>query len=339
MALGLLLVVWPALLALGPPRLVDGDVVQAAFTSQQIAQMRAVARPVVHSRAAILEDAASGQPLFGLNPDQRLAQASTTKIMTALVALSLYSPQTPVRVSARAASIGGSSARLVGGEVLPFHDMLFGLLLPSGNDAAVALAEDENGGEAAFVERMNARALTLGLRNSHFRNPDGLDEDGHYSTATDLASLARAALGNPEFATAVRTADYAVAATALHRGHDWHNLNELLGTYPGSDGVKTGTTQASGQVLVGSATREGHRLVMVVMGSENRYADARTLLDYGFEHFVWLQPRLPAPVATRLGVGPEQRVAFDEALGTPPVESWLLPSLRPVVALWVVGTG
>lgn len=326
-ALWLLLALAPATLALGPPRLVDGDVVLAAVGGQQLAQARAQGTPTVRARAAVLVDAGTSRRLYERDADRRLPPASTTKMMTALVALGLYAPEQPIRVSAHAATIGGSSAGLATGETLPFAEMLFALLLPSGNDAAMALAEADPSGAADFVDRMNARAASLGLANTHFLNPTGLDDDGHYASAADLAALALAGLRVPAFAAVVRTADHTIPAGASHRAHELHNLNQLLKSYQGADGVKTGTTPSAGQVLVASAARGGHRLLAVVLNSPDRYADAPALLDYGFAHYAWLDPRLPPPFTAGLHL--EGRpLAFMPPAAAPILERWLLPSVR-----------
>ena len=170
---------------------------------------------------------------------------------------------------------------LVSGETLTVRDLLYGLLLPSGNDAAVALAEHVAGSQDAFVRLMNETGAALGLKNTTFTNPHGLDDPAQVSTAVDLAALAKAAFAYPLLARIVAT------PTAQIAGRKLTNTNELLGAYQGVDGVKTGTSDAGGECLVASVTRNGHRLLVIVLGSADRYADARTLLDYSTAGWRW----------------------------------------------------
>jgi D-alanyl-D-alanine carboxypeptidase len=212
--------------------------------------------------------------------------ASITKLMTALLALERSDLGDRVVVS-QDALVGESTMGLQAGEVVTVEDLLWGLLLNSGNDAAVALAEHVAGSVPAFVAMMNTRAAELGLANTHFSNPHGMDAPDHYGSAYDLWRLAEKALAYPKFREIVATRSKTVA------GHPLWNRNELLGTYPGADGVKTGTTDLAGQSLVASATREGHRALAVILGSSDRYADARALLDFYFSVFRWTQAPQP----------------------------------------------
>lgn len=286
-----------AVCGFGPPRIGD-DFAVPDFEVQpaQLRQIESARIPPLSARAALIVDFASGQVLYQLRPHLRLAPASTTKIMTALLTLEGGSLDTVVTVSPEAAAEVGTSMNLVAGEQLTVHDLLYGLLLPSGNDAALALAEHDAGSVGSFVKRMNDRAKQLGLADTHFVTPDGLDAPGHLMSATDLAHLARFALRSQHlFDDIVDTPHEGIPAAPGHPAFDLTNLNQLLTTYPGADGVKTGTTPAAGQVLVGSATRRGHRLLMVVMASGDRYVDARLLLDHGFTDHIWLRPDLFFP--------------------------------------------
>ena len=206
--------------------------------------------------------------------------ASTTKIMTALVAIEEGRLEDRVRIGPQAIRIYGSRAGLRAGQELRLEDLLHGLLLSSGNDAALAVAEHVAGSVEAFVERMNARARELGLLHTRFVNPHGLDAPGHYSTAYDLAQLARVALLHPTFARIVARKEYPIPPLGT-----WHNTNRLLWSFEGIEGVKTGTTGRAGDCLVAAASRSGMRLISVVLGSDNRWADTARLLEYGFRHY------------------------------------------------------
>jgi D-alanyl-D-alanine carboxypeptidase len=181
----------------------------------------------------------------------------------------------------------GSNMGVAAGERLTIRDLLYGLLLPSGNDAALTIAAHVGGTVPAFVAMMNREAAALGMTHSHFANPHGLDEAGHYSSAHDLAILARRALQLPLFRQIVDTAAYAIPATATHRAHRLTNLNWFLTWYPGADGVKPGMTAAAGLCQVLSAHRHGHWLIGVLLNTPDLYTDARDLMNYGFHDFHW----------------------------------------------------
>lgn len=227
----------------------------------------------------------------------RRAPASTTKILTALLAFRHGRMSDRVTVSAHAASTEGSRMHIAAGEIYPLRDLLAGLLMRSGNDAAEAIAEHLGGGDSRrFIAEMNATAYRLGALNSRFENPHGLTAIGHYSSAHDLALLARAAFDDPRFARRVGARE---AELDTPRGkRQLRNTNSLLWTFPGADGVKTGTTDAAGKCLVASATRDGWRLIAVVLNSGDRYGDATALLSYGFERF---RPRFQALAGQVLG--------------------------------------
>ncbi len=238
--------------------------------------------PKVDAEAAVLMVAGTRRILYAINPDAIMYPASTTKIMTALVALERGKPDSLVTVSGRAASCEGSSLELRAGDRLSFRDLLYGLMLVSGNDAAEAVAEHIAGSVPAFVDLMNARIQQMGLINTHFANPHGLpDPNNHYSSAKDLALITAQALHNPEFARIVATRDYAVPFK--NRGPvRISNTNKFLKSYPGASGVKTGYTQAAGDCLVASARRGGVQLIVVLLNDDERWGDAAKLLDYGF---------------------------------------------------------
>ena len=245
------------------------------------AEPRKTTRPAIHAQSAILMDAGSGRVLFEHNADARSRIASTTKILTGLLVCEQMDPEQELTVPKAAAGVEGSSMYLTAGERITVRELLYGLLLHSGNDAATALAITCGGTAERFVERMNIRAAQLGMTNSHFRNPSGLDEDGHFSTARDLALLTRAALRNALFREAVGTKSITLGTRTLT------NHNRLLWSYPGANGVKTGYTRAAGRVLVSSAERGGRTLIAVTICDPNDWADHTALLDYGFSAFEW----------------------------------------------------
>lgn len=241
--------------------------------------------PEIQGRAAILIDEGSGRILYQKNANMRMSPASLTKIMTALLVIENGNLDKQVHISKRAAETGESSIWLETGEVLTRRELLYALMLNSANDAAVALAESVDGSVEKFVQRMNTRARQLGLRNTHYRNPHGLEAPDHYTTAYDLAFLTRQAMADPLFkkVVATRTAEIPWA------GHPWKrqlfNKNRLLYRYSGAIGVKTGYTRIAGNCLVGAAQRGSLRLIVVVLNSSQVYDDAEKLLDYGFDHY------------------------------------------------------
>lgn len=248
------------------------------------------APPPIQAASAALLDATTGRWLLLYHADVPRAQASTTKIMTALVALTQGRLNDLVTVGPHAVAVGqetGSNMGLVTGERISLHDLLYGLLLPSGNDAALAIAAHVGGSVPHFVDLMNAEAARLGLANTHFANPDGLDAPGHDASARDLVLLARAAMANPVFRAIVATPAYTIPATATHRAHTLTNVNWFLRWYPGADGVKPGMTGNAGLCQVVSARRHGHWLIGAVMDTPDLHADVRDLMNYGFDDFTW----------------------------------------------------
>lgn len=242
--------------------------------------------PEISARAAIVVEYPSGRILYTKSEHDRLAPASTTKIMTAILALE-YGKLDELVTATPDDLIGESSMGLHNGEQQTMHELLYGMLLPSGNDAAMAIARTLGSrviaGDLAlkppvarFAEMMNVRVGQLGLQDTHFINPHGLDVDGHYSSAYDLASLSWYALHIPEFNEVVSQITHDAP------GHALLNTNELLTRYDGADGIKTGLTDNAGLCLVGSATRDGHRLISVVLNAPRWYADTAAILDYGY---------------------------------------------------------
>lgn len=233
----------------------------------------------VSAEKAFSLDAVSGRVLFDKNADSRSLIASTTKIMTALIVCEQCNVLDRMRIPKEAVGIEGSSMYLREGEVLTVQELLYGLMLSSGNDAAVALAIYCGGTVGGFVELMNDKARLLGLRNTHFENPNGLDSPGHYSTARDLAVLAAYAMENPVFYKTV-SAKTVTAGQRYLRNH-----NKLLWVVEGADGVKTGYTRAAGRALVSSATRDGRRIIAVTLNDPDDWREHQTLLEEGFARF------------------------------------------------------
>ena len=241
--------------------------------------------PSLSAASAVLLEATTGTILYARNEHVRRAPASTTKIMTALIALERGDLRSLVTVGPRAGATPGSSVGLRPGDRLSLGELLQGLMLSSGNDAGVAIAEHVAGSEEAFVRLMNIRARDFGAFHTSFRNPHGLPAPGHYTTAFDLALITRYALQNPAFARLVRTREEELQWAAGERRLALANTNRLLWSFAGADGVKTGTTSEAGHCLVASATRDGRRLIAVVLRSADRWRDAAALLEYGFNAF------------------------------------------------------
>lgn len=249
--------------------------------------------PEVVATAAYLIDMDSGNVLDDVNGEKPLPMASTTKIMTALIAIQTGNLDQPITIQQsdidHALLNNGSNAGLVAKDTLTLRDLIYALMLPSGDDAAMTIARTlGNGSVETFVQRMNLFAYRLHLFQTHYSNADGLtlkDDETHYTTAADLARLTRYALTVPLFAKIVQTKTYTVPPTAYHRKYTWSNTNKLLTSYTGTFGVKTGYTFAAGYCLVFAATRNGHRLLGVVLNSTSeaqRNKDATTLLSWGF---------------------------------------------------------
>ena len=233
----------------------------------------------ISARKAILVDGHTGRVLYEKQADDRSLIASTTKIMTAMIVCRHCCVLDQVTIPREAVGIEGSSMYLQEGERLTVQELLYGLMLSSGNDAAVALAIYCGGTVEAFVEMMNKEATVLGLTNTHFANPHGLDAPEHYSSARDLAILASCAMTDPIFAKTVATKCVRVGQRSLT------NHNKLLWQTEGIDGVKTGFTKAAGRILVSSAMRNGRRLVCVTIDDGNDWKDHKALYDQGFTDF------------------------------------------------------
>lgn len=233
----------------------------------------------VSAKSAVLMDCTTGRIFYSKDVDRRSLIASTTKIMTALVVCEQCNVLDRMRIPKEAVGIEGSSMYLQEGEVLTIQELLYGMMLHSGNDAAVALALYCGGTVEGFAQMMNDKARSLGLINTHFENPNGLDAENHYSTAKDLAILAAYAMENPIFAKIVSTKTVKAADRYLR------NHNKLLWQLEGADGVKTGYTRAAGRILVSSAMRNGRRLVAVTISDPDDWQDHAKLMENGFSQY------------------------------------------------------
>jgi D-alanyl-D-alanine carboxypeptidase (penicillin-binding protein 5/6) len=302
-------------MARGPlPALVVALAVAAALPARAAPPPADVAfgPPHITADAAVLVDAGSGRVLWGKAAWEPRAPASTTKMMTALVALERGNPEAVITVSRAAAATPGSSAQLRPGDRYTLGELLEALLLRSGNDAAVAIAEHIAGSVPAFATLMNEKAKALGLEATHFVNPHGLTAPFHFSSAYDLALIARAGLAVPAFASIVRSAERQVQGYDAQQhliSRSLTNTNRLLFTYGWVDGVKTGTTAAAGNCLVASGTRGGLRLIAVVLHSDDRWGDAVRLLEWGFTHFSYLRPARAGQVLRLLPLAGARRAA------------------------------
>ncbi len=258
--------------------------------------------------ACILLEAESGRTLYEKNADEPMLIASTTKIATALCVLSLCSPDESVEIRPEWTGIEGSSMYLAAGERYTVRELLGGLMLASGNDAAVALACHAAGSTAAFAVRMNALAKELGCEHTHFTNPSGLDDEEHYSTARDLARIARCAMENEELRVLMSS-----RSVTIH-GSTYYNHNKLLGSCEGVFGVKTGYTMAAGRTLVSCCEREGMTLICVTLRDPDDWNDHRALYDWGYAN--WRRQTLtPAEMRIPLIGGAEETLAVRAAGG------------------------
>lgn len=241
------------------------------------------------ARAACVIERRTGRVLFAQNERERLPMASTTKVMTALVALENGALDEPVTAGRNAYGVPGTSIYLGLGETLTLEQMLRGLMLASGNDAAVAVAEHIGGSVEGFAEMMNARAASLGAEDTHFVTPHGLPCEGHYTTALDLARIAAEAMSNETFREIVSTQ----RATIPWAEHEYprvlRNKNALLRAYPGATGIKTGFTRAAGRCLVFGAEREGLELVGTVLNCGDWFGEAARLMDRAFAEYTWVE--------------------------------------------------
>lgn len=248
-----------------------------------------IAEPIINSRIGIIYDRKSGKVIWGKNENKRSAMASTTKIMTCIVVIENADLNAEVKVSAKAAGTGGSRLGLKKDDKITIKDLLYGLMLRSGNDAAVALAEYVGKDKEGFANLMNKKAKELGLKDTHFVTPHGLDDPEHYTTAYELAKIADYALKNEMFAKIVGTKEHTININGYAK--QLCNTNELLGYLQGVSGVKTGFTNNAGRCLVTSINRNDFEIITVVLGADTkkiRTADSINLIEYAYENYKYL---------------------------------------------------
>lgn len=243
------------------------------------------APPQVSARAAAVMEQSSHRILYEKNGHERLPMASTTKIMTALVAIENGKLGDIVTVSEKASRIPGSSIYLKAGERLTLEQLLYGLMLQSGNDAAMAIAEHIGGSAAGFIDMMNAKAQALGAQDTRFASTSGLDTPGHYTTACDLALIASAAMESDVFRRIVSTKSIRIPYDGIDNGRIVRNKNDTLWSFDGANGVKTGYTSKAGRCFVGAAQREGMQLVAVVLNCGPMFEESSLLLDDAFKRY------------------------------------------------------
>ena len=278
--------IWLLLLALLMPVTAESQLAPTGAASRPVVlyELAPTPAPVLKARSAIVMDLDTGTTLFQLDPHGRHAPASLTKVVTALVALDDLRLDQLITVPASINQLPWDSTRmgLRVGERLTVRELLYGLFLNSGNDAAITLSEAVMP-RPAFMARMNAKAAALGMADTHFVNPIGLDDPAHYSSAADLARAAVELTRRfPTVAAMASIASLTLPATSTHHAYALHNLNDLVRKYPGATGLKTGWTGRAGGCLIATATREGQHLLVVVMGSPRVFEEAAALLDYGF---------------------------------------------------------
>ena len=237
------------------------------------------------AKSAVLIDAGSGRVLYEHNSYERLPMASTTKIMTGLIACESGKLNETVKVSPFASGTEGSSLWLKVGERQTLENLTYGLMLKSGNDAAVAIAEHLGGSVDAFALLMNEKAKKIGAISTHFENPHGLDAEGHFTTAYDLAIIAREAMKTDKFREIVSTKNYKIPMQGEKWDRALKNHNKLLWRYDGCNGVKTGFTKKCGRCLVSSASRGNEEFICVTLNAPDDWNDHTYLLDYGFNNF------------------------------------------------------
>lgn len=247
--------------------------------------------PVLSAQAALAVDLDSDVSLYEKNPDSALLPASTTKIVTALVSMDYYPLDAVLRVGR--VNVAGQKMWLKSGEEMSVKDLLYGLLVYSANDAAEVLAQNYGGGREAFIEAMNRKAKDLSLINTLFQNPTGLDGNDQVTTARDLIRVSTVAMKNPVFAEIVGTKEKTVASINGAIKHRLTNINELLGVVPGVLGVKTGWTENARENLVTYVERDDHKVMIALLGSQDRFGETKELIDWIFTNYTWKEVKTP----------------------------------------------
>lgn len=270
--------------------------------------MPVAAAPQVAGKSAVLIDAQSGQILYEMAKDEKLPPASTTKILTAIIAIESGKLDEMVTVGPNPPLVEGTKVYLETGEKVRLRDLVLAALVHSANDAALAIGEYLAGSAPEFAKMMNAKAQAIGALNSNFVNPHGLSEENHYATAYDLALIGRYAMANETFRNMVKT------KVLDWNGRAWQtrliNINKLLWNYDGADGIKTGYTSEAKSTIVASASRNGQTLIAVVLGSSggNIWQDAKGLLDYGFANFQGIELANPEKIVATVDITPKEKL-------------------------------
>lgn len=260
---------------------IEKEIIESATTPTEEIKI-----PDTNSRACVVIDRNTNTVLYGKNENQKRKMASTTKIMTATIIIENYNLNETIEISKKAAGTGGSRLGLKTGDKITIRDLLYGLMMRSGNDSAVALAEYAGGSIEGFAEKMNQKASDLGLNNTHFETPHGLDSDEHYTTAYELALLSNYALNNKIFAQIVGTKEYTITINGYPK--QLSNTNELLGNLDGVYGIKTGFTNGANRCLVTACKRNNMDIICVVLGADTkkfRTQDSVKLINYIFDNF------------------------------------------------------
>lgn len=277
------------------------------------AEVYAEGMPYVSAVSAVVINARTGAAVFEKNAYEKRAMASTTKIMTALLTIEAGELDKKFTVDSLAIQVEGTSMGLRQGDIVTRRALLYGILLPSGNDAANAAAVSVSGSMSEFVKLMNKKAEELGLSDTHFANPSGLDADGHYTTAYDLAQLARVALENPVFAEICRCSSAQVEFGNPPYLRSLANSNKMLWQYEGCYGVKTGFTDNARRCLVSAAERDGVKLICVTLNDPDDWADHTNMLNYGFTQVKPTEIVLPNPVSIPVIGGEKEKVTLQLA--------------------------
>lgn len=247
---------------------------------------RNITAPKLSARSILVKDLGTDTILYQKDASISVPIASTTKIMTALVA-SEYFNQNSILTVKDAAKITGAKVGFLSGENLNFRSILYGMLLSSGNDAAYTIAENYPGGILGFVSAMNKKAASLNLSSSHFDNPAGFDSPKHYSSAKDLAIITQNALKNPQLVKIFATKETNIVSIDKKYNHELVNLNKLLSQVRGVLGVKTGFTQEAKENLVTYIDRDNHQILTVILGSDDRFGDSTKLIEWAYSNFEW----------------------------------------------------
>ncbi len=302
----LLILCLPVLVGFGPsPTLVESDDSRIPIGSGQLQALAEARPPLLRGQAALIMDINTERVVYQRNGNGKLALASITKVMSAIVVLERADLNEQVTIT-HADLEEGSSMGLQSGDVVAVEQLLWGMLLPSGNDAAKTLARVVSGSVPKFVDMMNRKAQVLGLRSTQFMNPHGLDQDGHYSSAYDIAVMSRYAMRFPLFRTISASPEYTVVSNRTYTIRNTNYLVRFPDRVPGVNGVKTGYTDLAGDSLVASVDRGGHQILVVVMGTNNRSSAAAELIEYAYAHYVFVPLSQPVtlPATERSGLVP-----------------------------------